>query len=428
MISKVVRSVRGISCDVVVSAVSAASIARLVNRAWRRRGRRPTDARMLIRRQQCSWGRSQGYGQLIERNDGRIPPAAFEIRNVLLRKAGAFGKLLLGHAKLRADATHVSPDELAHIHAQSIGDRRQVSLSTIVCRRVLWLMLDFRNLLELVEIDPAETLIVRHIPIEKSMKRVLPWLVLERPDLWLAYQRIQWRPLEKAMTRGGYFASFIGQDAAAATFAGIYRIGEWEVLDYEGYARFPGNSELKKLGATGRSPDMPDCLAFELEPTGHYANWVGRLTITWPKPYQQWWRWGGRGRFPVATIEAESRFVRGMPDWKELVLSWHELQSLPSSWCTSLAQWRGVYLIYDASRKAGYVGSAYGADNILGRWRNYAQTGHGGNRELRNSEPADLRFSILQRTSPDLEPSDVISLEASWKERLHTRQFGLNMN
>jgi hypothetical protein len=57
-----------------------------------------------------------------------------------------------------------------------------------------------------------------------------------------------------------------------------------------------------------------------------------------------------------------------------------------------MAQWRGIYLIWDTSRR---VGSACGADNILGRWRDYARTGHGGNRELRSSDPADLRFSIL---------------------------------
>lgn len=43
------------------------------------------------------------------------------------------------------------------------------------------------------------------------------------------------------------------------------------------------------------------------------------------------------------------------------------------------------------------------AVNILGRRRAYAQTGHGGNRELWASDFEDLRFSILQRTSPDLD-------------------------
>lgn len=289
-------------------------------------------------------------------------------------------------------------------------------------------LLDFNTLLRLAQLDPKATLIVRHFPQEKSLRRVLPWLVVERPDLWLAYQRIQWASLEKAMTRGRYMASFIGQQPGQASFAGIYRIGGGRVIDHAGYWGVPGNSELKELGMTGRDPDMPDCLLFDLEPLDAYREWIGRLTIRWPKPYQNWWRWGGRGTFAVSAIEAESRFVRGMPHWKELVLNWHELQSLPASWETSLAQWRGIYLIYDAGRRSGYVGSAYGTDNILGRWSNYAASGHGGNVELRKSEPADLRFSILERTSPDLDAADIIALEASWKERLHTREFGLNRN
>lgn len=58
----------------------------------------------------------------------------------------------------------------------------------------------------------------------------------------------------------------------------------------------------------------------------------------------------------------------------------------------------------------------------------YATTGHGGNRELRASNPANLRFSILQLTSPDLPAGQVVALEDSWKQRLHTREFGLNRN
>jgi hypothetical protein len=200
------------------------------------------------------------------------------------------------------------------------------------------------------------------------------------------------------------------------------------MLDTAGYHDFPGNAELMALGMTGRAPDMPDCLAFELDRLPVHEEWIGRLTVQWPRPYRQWWRWAGRGAFPVRTIEAESRFVRAMPDWQEIVLTQAELQSLPSSWRSALSQWRGIYLIYDVSRRAGYVGSAYGLENIHGRWRDYARSGHGGNRELKASNPADLRFSILQRTSPDLEADEVIALEASWKQRLHTREFGLNRN
>ncbi len=289
-------------------------------------------------------------------------------------------------------------------------------------------MLDFRTLLELANIEPAKTLVVRHIPVERSLKRVLPWLVVERPDLFLAYQQIQWVKLENAMTRATYLASFVSQERASATFAGVWRIENSQELDYEGYCNFPGNAELERLGMSGRTPDMPDCLAFDLESLGHYAEWVGRLTIKWPMPYQQWYRWAANGQFSIASIDPESRFVRGMPDWQDLVLTWSELETLPSSWGTVLGQWRGIYYIHDTARNAGYVGSAYGQDNLLGRWRAYARTGHGGNKELRNSAPSDLRFSILQRTSPDMDATDVIALEASWKARLHTREFGLNRN
>jgi hypothetical protein len=228
--------------------------------------------------------------------------------------------------------------------------------------------------------------------------------------------------------RAKYVASFIGQDPAVATFAGIYRIGGRKLLDYEGYQRFPGNAELEALGMSGRTPDMPHCLAFELERLDHYTEWIGHLVIGWPKPNQQWWRWARGGCFPVHSISSQSLFVRDMPDWRDLILSWSELNALPMPWCAALAQWRGIYFIYDVVRRSGYVGSAYGVDNILGRWQNYARTGHGGNVELRRCDPRDLRFSIVQRTSPDLEPQEVVALEASWKERLHTREFGLNRN
>lgn len=147
-----------------------------------------------------------------------------------------------------------------------------------------------------------------------------------------------------------------------------------------------------------------------------------------PKPHQKWWRWADRARFDVTAIERENRFVRAMPDWQDIILTHAELQSLPASWQSALAQWRGIYFIYDTRQGAGYVGSACGADNIFGRWQNYAKTGHGGNINLRRADPADLKFSILQRTSPDLEPADVVRLEASWKERLHTRAYGHSAN
>lgn len=112
-----------------------------------------------------------------------------------------------------------------------------------------------------------------------------------------------------------------------------------------------------------------------------------------------------------------------------MVLRWDELHVLPALWKSRLREWRGVYFIYDTSAGKGYVGSAAGGDNILGRWENYAATGHGGNRLLKARDPKQFVFSILQRLSPDSPPHEVLQAENSWKERLHTRSpSGLNDN
>jgi len=102
---------------------------------------------------------------------------------------------------------------------------------------------------------------------------------------------------------------------------------------------------------------------------------------------------------------------------------------LPASRKSTLSELRGIYYIFDVSAGKGYVGSACGEENLLGRWMNYSSSGHGENRLLRAREPQNFRFTILERVSPDLDARQVIQLENSWKERLHTRKpFGLNDN
>jgi hypothetical protein len=53
------------------------------------------------------------------------------------------------------------------------------------------------------------------------------------------------------------------------------------------------------------------------------------------------------------------------------------------------------------------VGAAYGKDNILGRWRDYAHSGHGGNKKLLNRKAQNFVFSILQIVAHDMEPEEV---------------------
>ena len=286
--------------------------------------------------------------------------------------------------------------------------------------------MEFNDLLGKEGIDPKTVLVLRHRPQQREFRKVLPRLAAERPDIYNAYQQQQSLSVEPAMVKADFVASFIGHEAGKALFIGLYRRGQWRPLTHNEYWRVPANIEMRAFGMLG--PVRESILWFDLAPTAFYQDWKGRLIVDWPPPERSWWRWADRNRIVVSTIHEQSILDAAMPRWDELRFTWDELKVLPSKWKAALSQWRGIYFIFDENDSKGYVGSAYGTENILGRWLSYAAGGHGGNKELRKRDPTHFRFSILQRVSPDMEPAEIIRLESGWKDRLHTREFGMNEN
>lgn len=121
--------------------------------------------------------------------------------------------------------------------------------------------------------------------------------------------------------------------------------------------------------------------------------------------------------------------VPRLADWDQLVFRWKELSDLPRRHSDLLESWRGIYLIKDLQDGLCYVGSAYGQDNLLGRWLSYGRSGHGGNLLLRGRNAETFQFSILERLAETADPRQVIARENSWKMRLGTRApYGLNAN
>lgn len=290
-------------------------------------------------------------------------------------------------------------------------------------------MVQLNDMLRIEGIDPKGVLVLRHRPHERELRRVLPWLAAERPDVFNAYQQTQQNPkVEGAYRKASHIASFFGHQSGKALFIGLYRRGDSRPMGFDDYWSVPAYREMKAFDLQGFTGVRESVLWFDLELTDFYAEWKGRLIVDWPGLERSWWRWADRNRIPVDAVLERSALDAEMPSWDALSLTWDELKILPSKWQAALTEWRGIYFIFDESDGRGYVGSAYGEDNILGRWLNYAATGHGGNKELRKREPANFRFSILQRVSPDMEPADIIRLEGTWKDRLHTREFGMNEN
>lgn len=225
------------------------------------------------------------------------------------------------------------------------------------------------------------------------------------------------------------FASFIRHKPGRALYVGLYRIEGAKPMTYEEFWSVPAIIEMRAFGIEGWTDRNASLLWFDLALTDFYAEWKGKLIVSWPPPERSWWRRAQRNVFSVLAVLEDSALDAAMPDWDRIDLTWDELAVLPTRWQAILSQWRGVYFIFDEADGKGYVGSAYGGENLLGRWRNYAASGHGGNRLLRQHNPKSFRFTILQRVSPDMDADDVIRLESSWKDRLHTRApHGLNDN
>jgi hypothetical protein len=289
--------------------------------------------------------------------------------------------------------------------------------------------MNLNDLLITKSIDPERVLVFRHRPFEPGLNKVLPWLAAERPDVFNAYQQTQGKRVEKAMTSAAYVASFIRHETGKALFIGLYSIGGSKPLTRKKFWKVPANIEMKAFGMRGftQEDSRSSILWFDLAPTEFYASWKGKLIVDWPQ--RAWWRRAHRNKIPILAVLEDSALDAAMPEWDEIAFNWEELGVLPTRWKSALSQWRGIYYIFDTSDGKGYVGSAYGASNILGRWLNYAASGHGGNRLLRKRDPRRFRFTILQRVSPDMDPNDVIRLEGTWKERLNTRPpYGLNDN
>jgi len=292
--------------------------------------------------------------------------------------------------------------------------------------------LNLNDLLDKKHIDPREVLVLRHRPVEPQLNKYLPSIADESENLFNAYQATQSPTLEKAMTGAKYIASFIRYEPRNALFIGLYSISGWESITPEEYWQVPAIREMKKkydlkgfTGQQGRS----SCLWFNLKPTDIYAEWKGKLIVEFPPPARAFWRRAHKNNFTVVAILEDNALSEPIEDWKDVVFTWEELGALPRKWKEELSRWQAIYFIFDTFDSKGYVGSAYGESNLLGRWKNYAKSGHGGNRLLRTRDPKGFLYTILERPSPDMKEDDVIRLENTWKKRLHTRSpYGLNDN
>lgn len=292
--------------------------------------------------------------------------------------------------------------------------------------------LNLNDLLKGKNIAPENVLVLRHcFSKEPEFSKIVPWLAAEKPKLFNAIQRHQSsKMVEKALSRAKYVVALIGLESGKAVFVGLYAVKGKKQISHKQFWKIRENAELKKYGARGWDEEgvRPLRLWFDLILLKNcYCDWKGKLIINWPPPERAWFRWAGRNQFPIHAISEDSAFDDATKEWFEIELTWAELAVLPTRLKSRLREWRAIYYIFDKLARKGYVGSAYGKDNLLDRWKDYGKFGHGGNRLLLKRDARNFRFTILERVSPDMEAREVIQHEESWKRRLHTHHpLGLN--
>ena len=218
------------------------------------------------------------------------------------------------------------------------------------------------------------------------------------------------------------------------SFCEINKNGEWLFVGI--YKSF-GVKEIIKDKNTGKELNIYDT---ELIEEG--KEFIGKLVVGFdlkeesPSAARQRYRYLESLLDKMEVLELKREKVKvEFPGYDNVNVTWRELKSLieTPAWKTALENQKAVYLIVDTKTGKKYVGSAYGDNMLLGRWRNYIANGHGGNKLLKPLDfeyiKENFKYSILEIFKSSIDDEIIINRESFWKEVLLTRtEFGYNDN
>lgn len=168
---------------------------------------------------------------------------------------------------------------------------------------------------------------------------------------------------------------------------------------------------------------------------------IGRVIVRYKRDFRASYIKGHRfgHLLEVAEIKPQRITIEPFPGYNRVVLSHARLctivQEHEALWKSALSSVKGVYLIADSRTGLLYVGSATGSDGIWQRWVGYADSGHGGNKELqallgRKGEKyaRSFHYSILEIADFHATDDEIKEREQHWKRVLLSRDQGLNRN
>jgi hypothetical protein len=226
---------------------------------------------------------------------------------------------------------------------------------------------------------------------------------------------------DSIMKNVDYLVVFLAEEGCECRFIGVYR-----------------NYGPKRATGNGVSE-------YAIEEVEGFEGLKDKVVIDWGKGTLSWMQnWQStknvRRIDQVNTGDDIPYFIR----YEDVILSFSQLQKVveDKEWKSKLESLNCVYMILDKETGKQYVGVTYkdmkpGIKNgILGRWTEYAKTGHGNNKLLvallaeKGISYADQNFqwTILETLPLNVTPKVAIDRESLYKKKFGTREHGYNEN
>lgn len=279
------------------------------------------------------------------------------------------------------------------------------------------MLLSFNDLLRKADLVPGNVRLLRHQTRTPTGRT--PYLLWrDHSEVFEGYQSVQTIG-NRAKLAAPLWASFVAPPTGGTLFVGLYSASCIGTVD-------PGWTDpLYDVPVVDQTRDKLD--RYETTLTPHLVEYIGRLWIEWGSGTRSWIQ---RPDLQDKAIVELTRTFRedAFPGYAHFMSKVSEIPTLPSTWISALRAARGVYLLVSAKTREQYVGSATGADGFFGRWQTYAEDGHGGNIGLKSSEPSDYEISILEVSGSVASQEEILAAEGVWKQKLKSREMGLNRN
>lgn len=241
-------------------------------------------------------------------------------------------------------------------------------------------------------------------------------LYLYEHDVFLSYQSEQ---VKKRFKDVDYIVSFIGEEGISSRFVGVFKNNGVlkEIEDYNGEVQ----------------------AKFDFSELDGFKLLKERVVIDWNNPVS--WLQGFNNKMPVIRIDRglQENNIPVFTSFEDVVLNYNQLKMIFKSnnkeWKAKLESCNCIYLILDKLTGKQYVGSTYNTKGIWGRWEEYANTGHGEDKDLEELINNDATYAqkyfqwcILETLPLKILQEHAIDRESLYKRKFGTREFGYNNN